>query len=107
MRDMEEKYRISYTPKANDELADIQRYITVKFKDPETALNQAIRITKAARALAVFPKLYRVRKKDAQGREVRYCPIDNYVILYYIDEAEHTVIILHIIYSKRNIDAII
>ena len=104
---MEDMYRVVYTSHASNDLSGIQRYIAEKFSDPASALNQAARITKAAKSLAVFPNLYRVRRKDSKGRDIRYCNVDNYVIIYSVDDVNHIVNIVRIVYNRRDIDSLI
>lgn len=45
-----------------------------------------------------FSELYRVRRKDSKGRELRYMPID---------DSRHIVNVLHILYGRRNFENII
>ena len=104
---MEDMYRVVYTLHAHNDLSGIQRYITEKFSDPEAALNQAVRIIKAAKSLAVFPNLYRVRRKDSKGRDIRYCNVDSYMIIYSVDDVNHIVNITRIVYNRRDIDSLI
>lgn len=101
---MASNYSILYSPSAYEELEEIYEYISRNFKAPETAREQIKRITQAIRTLAVFPKLFRVRKKDSKGREVRLLPIDNYVIIYSVDDANYIVNILHVLYGRRNMN---
>ena len=100
-------YRVELTIRAHSELHGIQEYITQEFFDSETANRQSDRILKAAETLAVFPKLYRVRRKDSKGRELRYMPVDNFMIIYSIDDSGHIVKVLHIVYSRRNLENMI
>ena len=98
------KYRIIYSPSAIYDLDEIYEYIAGEFFSPDTAQRQITRILRAAETLAVFPKMYRVRRKNTSAR---ICPVDNYMIVYSVDDEEHTVNISRIIYSRRNLDAMI
>ena len=98
------KYRIVYTPSARHDLDDIYEYIAGEFYAPDTARRQANRIVRAVKTLAVFPKMYRVRRKNTG---IRICPVDSYMILYSVDDMNNTVNILRIIYSRRDIDSMI
>ena len=96
------KYRIIYAPSAIYDLDGIYEYIAGKFYAPNTAEKQVARILKAAETLAVFPKMYRVRRKNTGAR---ICPVDNYLIVYCVDDVNHTVNISRVIYSRRDIDS--
>ena len=98
------KYRIIYAPSAIYDLDEIYEYIAGKFYTPDTAERQVARIIKAAETLAVFPKMYRVRRKNTG---MRVCPVDNYLIVYRVDDENRTVNILRVIYSRRDIDSMI
>ena len=53
--------------------------------------------------LAESPKLYmKIEKKDRRKRDFRRIVIDNYIILYTIDEEKKTVYIAHMYYGRRN-----
>ena len=89
---------------AHMELDEIREYITKKFDAPQAAIRQTERILKAINAIAVFPKMYRVRRKSTG---MRICPVDNYLITYYVNDEKHIISISRIIYSRRDISSII
>lgn len=101
---MASKYSIVYTPSARRDLDEIYEYIAGEFYSPDIARRQVSRIVRAVKTLAVFPKMYRVRRKNTG---IRICPVDNYMIVYSVDDENNTVNISRIIYSRRNLDAII
>lgn len=107
MRDMALHYKVELTPEAKADLRGVHEYITREFYDSETARKQSDRILKAAETLAVFPKLYRVRKRNTSGQEFRYMPVDNFVIIYTVDDSKHIVNVLHILYGRRNFENIL
>ncbi len=104
---MESNYKVDLSLKARMELRQVQEYITEEFDDIGAARRQSKRILKAIKTLEVFPKLYRVRRKNSKGQELRYMPIDNFMIIYSVDDNMHIVHVLHIMYGKRNIESII
>lgn len=101
---MASKYSIVYTPSARRDLDEIYEYIAGEFYSPDIARRQVSRIVRAIKTLAVFPKMYRVRRKNTG---IRICPVDNYMIVYSVDDENNIVNISRIIYSRRNLDAII
>ena len=103
---MQSRYNLDYSLQVREDLLDIQDYIANKFKDFETATKKVLNITKAARYLETFPKMYRVRYKDRFGNEIRICPVDNYSILYFVNDAENVVNISRVLYGRRDIDSL-
>ncbi|MBQ9419280.1 MAG: type II toxin-antitoxin system RelE/ParE family toxin [Synergistaceae bacterium] len=100
-------YSIEYTSSARKDLRAIKDYISDNFHSYETAAQQIQRITMAVRALSIFPKRYRVRKKVSSGEEVRFLPVDNYTVLYTVDDATTSLTVLRVVYGRRNIYEII
>ncbi|MBQ3396673.1 MAG: type II toxin-antitoxin system RelE/ParE family toxin [Synergistaceae bacterium] len=104
---MASRYSITYSRRAQLELDAIHAYIAEQFEDEITADLQTERIAQAAKTLVMFPKLYRVRRKNAKGQELRYMPVDNFMIIYYVDDSKNIVKVLHIVYGRCNIDSLI
>ena len=53
--------------------------------------------------LAESPRLYaKIDKKDKRKRDFRKIVVDNYVILYTIDDNKKTIYISHMYYGGRN-----
>ena len=100
-------FRVIYSDEALEELRGIRYYISRRLNNPSAASQQADRIMSAADSLTVFPKMHRVRMKDRKGREIRFFPVDSYMVLYHVDEGKRIVDILHIFSSRRDIDALI
>ncbi|MBQ3454929.1 MAG: type II toxin-antitoxin system RelE/ParE family toxin [Synergistaceae bacterium] len=100
-------FRVIYSDEALEELRGIRHYISHRLNNPPAASKQADRIMLATDSLAVFPKMHRIRIKDRKGREIRFFPVDSYMILYHVDEGKNVVNILHIFSSRRDIDSMI
>ena len=91
---------------AIDDMAKIRAYITYNLQNPFAASGQLERIMSSMQKLIAFPKLHKVRGKNKHGNEMRIYPVDNYTVLYYVDEAEHIVNISRVLYGRRNIDSL-
>ena len=53
--------------------------------------------------LAESPKIYaKIKKKDRMKREFRRMVVDNFIVLYTIDENKKTIYISHMYYGRRN-----
>ena len=103
------KFTVRFTVPASRELRNIAEYIATNPYDPnpEAAIEQIKRIRSAAESLSTLATVLRVRKRDSKGRQLRQFPVNNYVLIYYVDEGKEIVRILHVFYSGRNIDSLI
>lgn len=101
------KYRVIYTPEAVEDLRGIYYHIAKRLLAPVAARNQVNRIRKGIRGLEVFPSGHAfVEWEPWHGMGIRFLPIDNYSVLYSVDEENVRVIIIRIFYSGRNIETI-
>lgn len=100
-------FKVEYSELAIESLRKLQRYIARKLFNPDAAKRQADRIMSACASLSLFPKMHRIRKIDSQGYGLRFFPVDNYIVVYRVDEFMRTVTIMNVVYSRRNIDSMI
>ena len=100
-------YRVNILPNAFDNIMRIQQYIFDLSNNFETALRQRKRILSAISKLSTAPKIYRIRKKDAFNREIRYLPVDSYYIVFTVYDDEKIVDVISVIHKKRDIDSLI
>jgi len=96
-------YSVDLTQNAASDIREIYAYISLQLLDPETAAQQRDRIKKAVMSLDSFPKRYALIP-DGQLREqgVRFCPVDNYLVFYVINDLEYKVTVLRVLYSRRD-----
>ena len=102
-----QNFNVVYSDDATEQLKEIHDYILRNFASPETARGQTNRIMSKVKKLGLSPKIHRIRGKDKKGNEIRLCPVDNYSILYSVDDVKNVVNISHIVYGRRNISEII
>ena len=95
-------FTVELTAKAKQDLRCLHDYIVDQYQNPKDASKLLERLTSAAKSLAVFPKMHRVRKKDSNGREIRFFPVDDYVIIYFVDERKQLVSIMHFCHGRRD-----
>lgn len=101
-RSLESKmYNIRVTKTAYIELAGIHRYISNAFMSSDTADRQVERIRVSISKLDSLPERY-PHYRRIEDTDVRMMPVDNYVVLYSVDNDVEQVNILHIIYKRRN-----
>ena len=104
------EYSLVITAPALEDLTGIRSYIAEKLHNSLAASKFSDKIFSSAKSLMLLPKRYRVRKKTQMGQkiqEIRYMPVDNFIMMYCVDDAKHTVNILRVMYGKRNLASII
>jgi len=99
-----DKYKVQISPKAIRELDSIYEYIAAEKLAPENARGQANRIKNAILDLGTFPQSHQERHEGRYaGKGYRQLIIDNYMVIFKIDEIRKTVFIVTIQYQGRNI----
>ncbi len=95
---------IIYTAGARRDLKEIYGYIAYELLVPETAKRQMQRIMQEIRGLDEMPMRFRLYDRDPwHSKGLRFFPVDHYLVFYLPDEAEHTVYIVRIMYSGRDV----
>lgn len=99
-----DKYRIKVNPGAIRELDRIYEYIAKEKLAPENAKGQVDRIKKAILSLDTFPQSHQERNEGRYaGKRYRQLLIDNYIVIFRIDESHETVYVVTIQYQGRNL----
>lgn len=71
---------------------------------PENAKKQTERIKKAVLRLDTFPQSYQERNEGRYvGKGYRQLLIDNYIVIFRIDEPHKTVYVITVQYQGRNL----
>ena len=96
-------FKLEYSGRFDNDITNIRNYISDVLKNPLSAAEKISRIMLAAESLKFFPKLYRVRGRDSQRNEIRILPVDNYLILYSVDDEKQIVSVSRVIYGRKNI----
>ena len=98
-----DKYKVMINPKAIRELDNIYEYIANEKLAPENAKGQVDRIKKAVLSLDTFPQSHQERNEGRYaGKSYRQLLIDNYIVIFRIDETYKTVYVVTIQYQGRN-----
>jgi len=100
------QYSVKITDKALDDMERIYHYIALELLVPDTAMGQYNRIADAIESLAHTPK--RCRLFDSQPERdmgMRQRLIDNYSIIFVVDDETCTVTVLRVLYSASDINA--
>ena len=92
------------SPRAYRDINDIFAYIAMEKLFPENAKKQTDRIREKLKTLETFPQSHQERT-DGQYAKMGYRQllIDNYIVIFRIDEENRIVQIITIQYQGRNI----
>ena len=103
MNSKKEIYKIEFTEDAREEIREIYEYISKNLVNEDAAKRLMRKMRENVMNLAEAPEIYKkIGKKDRIKREFRRMVVDNYIILYTIDESKKIVYISHMYYQKRN-----
>ena len=99
-----DKYKVMINPRAIRELDNIYEYIANEKLAPENAKGQVDRIKKAVLSLDTFPQSHQERNEGRYaGKSYRQLLIDNYIVIFRIDELYKTVYVVTIQYQGRKL----
>jgi len=98
------KYNVRYSPQAVEDLQSINDYIAIDLFAPMTANKLVGKIQKQVKELKDMP--YRFSKFEGEELnefEIHKAIVDNYLIIYLVDDDSKTVVILRVVYSGMDI----
>lgn len=99
-----DKYEVLLYPKAFRDLDDIYAYIAFEKLSPENAKGQTDRIWDAIRMLEQMPEAHQDRMVGRYaGKGYKQLIIDNYLIIYKMDNASKKVFVVTVQYQGRNV----
>ena len=99
------KWAVRYSAEAKEDLRSIYIYIAIELLSPHNAANQYRRISSAILKLEEMPFRFPLFKDEPwQSLGMRWFPIDNYLVFYFVDEKTHRVDIARIMYKGRNVE---
>ena len=94
-------YKVRLDIVAAQDLVNIHNYIKYNLQSPTNADNQVLRLERAILKLDSLPERY-PHYRRIEDTDVRMMPVDNYIVLYSVDNNEKQVNILHIIYKRKD-----
>ena len=105
---MEYKYSYRFTRKAEQDLDEILRYISIELVNPFAAQKLGRKIFEKIDIVREFPETgVLIDNEFLADRTVRKILVDNYVLYYKTDYDERVIFVLRIVYGKRNLDEIL
>lgn len=97
-------WEIKYTKHSREDLKAIYEYIAFELFVPDTASGQVDRIMKAIRTLENMPQKYKIYEEEPwKSQNLRYFPVDNYLVFYLPKKETGVVNIVRVIYGGRDI----
>lgn len=98
-------YEIAITDQAADDLDKIYEYIAFEKLSPDNATGLINRLEGKIMDLMKFPKKYRTYEKEPwHSRGLRVMSVEQYVVLYILNENERVVTVFRVMYAGMNID---
>ena len=99
-----DKYQVKINSRAIRELNSIYEYIANKKSDIENGKKQLGRIKKAILKLATFPNSHQERTEARYAKDdYRKLLIDNYIVIFRIDEVNKIVYVITVQYQGQNL----
>ena len=96
-------YKIKFTQKCLTDIDNICSYISNTLKSQQASMKLRVKIKECVINLQKNPKMYsKIDKFDKLKRMYRKIVINNYVLLYTIDEENELIYVSHMYYSGRN-----
>lgn len=102
------KFEVIYSDRALNDLRDIHRYIATELLAPEAAKNLSDKIMTEIEALNEMPNRNPLYDKEPwHSKGLRKLVVDNFMAFYLPVEKQEQVLIVTIMYGKRNISEIL
>lgn len=99
------RYSITISLQAKSDLKNIYQYIANELQAKMTSVRQLERIETAIASHEDMPERFRRYDKGKWCEmNLRFMPVDNYLVFYVLDKDTCTVTILRIMYGGRDID---
>lgn len=97
------EYEVRITLQAQAHLREIRDYIAQKLLAPEAAKSTVQRLGTVMASLSQMPKrVPLVEEEPWRSEDVRVKAIRNFLIYFWVNEAEKTVQVIAVIYARRD-----
>ena len=101
-------YSLQYLPVARRDMLEIVRYISMDLQNPNAADRLAMNLIEAAEGVCVFPYAAPAYQPIRPLKhEYRKLVVQNYRMLYWVDEEKKLVTVARVVYAKRNYDRLL
>ena len=103
MKNTSNEYEVLISKKALNDIDDIYSYISFEILEPQIAKNQVERIWSTIFSLSTFPNSHQNRLVGRySGGTYKQATVDNYIIIFKVDENNKRVLVITIQYVGRN-----
>ena len=104
MENISNSYKVVLYPKAYHDIEEIYKYITKVLLEPKSAQQQIKRLQEAINSLSSFPYAHQDRLVGRFANQgFKQLLIDNYLVIYIVDEKQKQVNIIIVQYIGRNV----
>jgi len=102
------KYNIAMTEQAEADLGVIYEHIAFSLLEPQYAAGQINRLESQILTLESLPEQYKSYDKEPWfSRGLRQMPVDNFLVLYLVEQETKMVTIIRIMYEGRDTDSLL
>ena len=96
-------YNVEVTQIAEQDYYKAEAYIKYELYNQKAAAGLAKKLHEAINDLSFFPTKYHICNDDfLRVWEIRFVPVNNYLLFYIVREDEKTVYVLRFLYSRRD-----
>lgn len=101
-------YTINITKKAKQDIFAAMDYIEYTLFNPQAADNLLDQIENTIIPLSAMPLIHPIIEDSVlQSLQIRYIPVNNYIVFYTVYKETQTVNIIRFLYGKRNWEEIL
>lgn len=95
-------YKLIFSPQFEEDLDNTFSYIQNKLTAPQAAKKLMSEIDKRITAAAENPFMYPLCPEPLSEYKLRKIVVNNYIMVYYINDPERAVIFLKLFYGRQN-----
>lgn len=101
-------FDIEVSYQADTDLRSIFEYIAFELQSPVIAIEQLKRIENKINLLNEMPERFQLyREETTKSKEIRQMCIDNYSVFYYLNIEMKKVVIIRVLYNRRNTEKLL
>ncbi|MCL2808379.1 MAG: type II toxin-antitoxin system RelE/ParE family toxin [Coriobacteriia bacterium] len=98
-----ERYKVSLSRLAEQDVNEIIRYISVDLAVPDTAMVMLETIEESLKSLSTMPEIHPLVQDDVLASAgYRKLIIKNYIAFYLVDNMKKEVDVIRVLYSRRD-----
>ena len=99
-----DEYALQITPEAEADIDEAYEYIAYHLENPQAAFTLTDGIYAAIEELSSMPSRFPVwRHEPLKSEGVRFLCVKNFNVFYTINKSRKTVIILRVLYNRRDV----